>query len=107
MNLLSVLFRLNISEVKKSVPDWFLQPFTTYIGDMIYPLIATGFLILIFTVSSKNVIATLAGIIVLWGLYGTTLPFLKAAPLSLMVSVVAAMLVAALITKLFQRPAGE
>ena len=97
---------VNISEFRRSVPEWLLQPFTQFIGDFIYPVMLSGVILLLFG-SSKSVITVLAGIFVTFAVYGITEPILNNPTISSFFSIIAAIGVAGLMLKIITKPTGE
>ena len=102
LNNLLVL-AVNLSDFRGSVLDWIFQPYTKFIGNLLYPILGCVVVGLVFGLSKKY-IGALAGIFIVWATFGLSDPFVNNPIISMFISILASLLVVGLVMLLFMRP---
>lgn len=97
-----MLGEITLSELRRNVLGWFLQPFTDKFGVLIFPIFWSGVLVMLFG-SSRNITAILAGILTTFAVYGSTAIILNNGPFSLFMSVLASLLITVLVVRLITK----
>ena len=98
-----IALAVNFSDFRSSPIDWMLQPYMKYVGNILYPILGSVVIGLIFSISKKY-IGALAGIFVVWATFGTADAFVDNAIISMFISILASLLVVGLVMLLFMRP---
>lgn len=97
-----MLGEITLSELRRSVLGWFLQPFTDKFGVLIFPIFWSGVLVMLFG-SSRNMTAVLAGILTTFAVYGSTAIIINNQAFSLFMSILASLLITVLILRIISK----
>ena len=101
-----ILMRINYTEFRHSVPDWILAPFQQYVGDLFYPIVFSGVIVLFYGSSKGGMLPMLAGILTVFCFFGAGKVFMNNPAFGSLMGIIGAFIVAGLFVKLVNPRTG-